>query len=337
MSDSNRVHEEASDSGLRVGIDLGGTKIEGVVVRLPPPAADWNRERRGESGAHAEPVQVLARLRRPTERTLGYEHIIEAVAEVIFAVTREAGLRTPPPIGVGMPGSVNKHGVVKNSNTTCLNGRPFRQDLIAAVGSPIAFSNDANCFTLAEARFGAGRGHRVVFGVIMGTGVGGGLVFSCGPGQPGRTWDGPHGIAGEWGHVALDPVGGPPCYCGRRGCIETYLCGPAIEADYRRRSGTSLPLAELAARSDDPVAAAVLDAALDTFGRALGTVINILDPEVVVLGGGVSKLDLWYSRGPERVARWIFGGEFATPIVRHEIGDSAGVLGAALLPEPFPQ
>jgi len=315
-------------SPLRIGIDLGGTKIEGVVAQLLP------------SG---EAPQILARRRVPTQRERGYDHIVTAVAQLIREVAAEAGLANEalPPIGVGMPGSVNRAGVVKNSNTTVLNGRPFREDLMRQVGRPIAFSNDANCFALAEACFGAGRGHELVFGIILGTGVGGGIVLPHGHGRDleagshPMTWDGPHGLAGEWGHVPLDPVAGPPCYCGRRGCVETYLCGPAIEADYARRSGQHLPLAELAARTDDPAATAALDAATAVFGRAVAMLINILDPDVIVLGGGVSKLDLWYQKGPAEVSRWIFGGlgagELSTPIVRHQIGDSAGVLGAALL------
>lgn len=309
-------------SSLRIGIDLGGTKIEGVVARIDT-----------QSSATSAQPEVLARLRVPTQRERGYDHIVSAVTRLIRDVAAAASIPPDqlPPVGVGMPGSINRQGVVKNSNTTVLNGRPFREDLIKAVGRPISFSNDANCFALAEARFGAGRGHEVVFGAIMGTGIGGGLVFPHGPVQLPRTWDGPHGIAGEWGHVTLDPAAGPPCYCGRRGCIETYLSGPAIEADYTRRSGQRLPLAELAVRTDDPAAAATLTAAAAVFGRAVGTLINILDPDVIVLGGGVSKLDLWYEAGTREVGRWIFGGEFSTPIVRHQIGDSAGVLGAALL------
>ncbi len=304
---------------LSIGIDLGGTKIEGVVVSHD--AAD-------------DTPNVLARRRIATERERGYEHIVSAVAALIGEVAELAGLsaaeRATCRIGVGMPGSVNRAGVVKNSNTTCLNGRPFRQDLVAKVEKPIAFSNDANCFTLAEACYGAGRKQQVVFGVILGTGVGGGIACAPPQGLP-RTWDGRMSIAGEWGHVALEPQDGPPCYCGRRGCIETLLSGPALEAHYAKRSGHKLPLFEIAARTADPHAQAVWNTALSHFGRALATVINILDPDVIVLGGGVSKLDLWYERGPQEVARWVFGGEFDTPIVRHQIGDSAGVLGAALL------
>jgi len=309
---------------LCIGIDLGGTKLEGVAAHV--------------AQGSAAPV-VLARKRIFTERERGYDHIVERVAGLIFDMfdmAKVAGLSAAElasaGIGVGMPGSVSRAGMVKNSNTTCLNGRPFREDLSRRVGRPIAFANDANCFALAEARFGAARKKAVVFGIILGTGVGGGVVFAP-PEKPPRAWDGLQGIAGEWGHIPLDPTFGPPCYCGRRGCVETYLSGPAIEADYQRRAGCRLHLDEIARRAagSDSAAAAVLADAVAAFGRALGTVINILDPDAVVLGGGVSKLDLWYDAGRAEVARWIFGGEFSTPILRHEIGDSAGVLGAALL------
>jgi fructokinase len=326
--------EDRAPGSLRIGVDLGGTKIESVLVRLPASTATPGRL-----------PEVLARSRRPTERERGYDHIVDAVAESIWAVAKQAGLSVEalPPIGVGMPGAVTRAGVIKNSNTTCLNGRPFRADLIRRIGEPIAFANDANCFALAEATFGAGRGHEVVFGVILGTGVGGGIVlpapdFVSTPGQSrpalGRSWNGPQGIAGEWGHVTLDPEG-PPCYCGRRGCIETYLCGPALEADYARRSGRHLPLREiasLAGAEGDADAVAMLQQATRSFGRALATVINILDPDVIVLGGGVSLLPCWYDAGRREVSRWVFTDELTTPIVRHQISDSAGVLGAALLP-----
>jgi fructokinase len=312
------------DPALRLGIDLGGTKIEGVITRLGPDRAE-----------------ILARLRHPTEQNLGYEHIVENVATVIAQVTREAGLTTPPPIGLGMPGSITRsRRTVKNANTTCLNGRPFREDLITRVGQPIEFANDANCFALAEARYGAGRGHAMVFGVILGTGVGGGIVLgegATGDNQP-RVWDGRQGIAGEWGHVSLDPQNGPPCYCGRRGCIETFLCGPALEANYERRAGIRRPLTEIAARATttpaDQHANAVITEACSHFGRAIATVINILDPDIIVLGGGVSHLEALYDQGVAAAAPWIFNDEPSTPIHKHQIGDSAGVLGAALLPRP---
>lgn len=303
---------------LRLGVDLGGTKIEAVILR----------SRRGEP-------ELLSRTRVPTGADQGYDHVVANAAALIAAVTREAGLTSPPPIGVGMPGGVTTRSgelLVKNSNATCLNGRSFRRDLQQQVGHPIAFDNDANCFALAEAAFGAGRllvrpgelrPREVVFGVIMGSGVGGGIALGGD-----RTWSGLSGIAGEWGHIVLEPRDGPPCYCGRRGCVETYLSGPAIERAYTARTGATRPLKELASRED---ARETLDAMLEMFGRAMATVIDVLDPSVVVLGGGVSNLEVLYERGPAEVARWVFDDELRTPIVKHQLGDSAGVYGAALL------
>jgi fructokinase len=317
---------------LRIGVDLGGTKTEAVAVRL--------------GGADPE---ILARRRIPTARDLGYAHIVEQTRTLVADVGREAGIDDVSSaeigIGVGMPGSVTRRNadgttsavsLVKYSNTTCLNGMPFRSDLAKALGrADVAFANDANCFALAEAVWGAARGARVAFGVIMGTGVGGGVVVRDTLIESGnaRAWDGAQGIAGEWGHVALDPAGGPPCYCGRRGCIETYLSGPAIERAYADRSGTTLRLADIAelAKEGDKIADALLAERIDMFGRALSIVIDVLDPDVVVLGGGVSNLDVLYGEGLRAVARWVFNDELTTRIVKNELGDSAGVLGAALL------
>jgi fructokinase len=318
------VYGEFVDPALRLGVDLGGTKIEAVVLRLEPD----------------EP-RILARMRVPTEREQGYDHVVGATAKLVADVAAEAGLDGLPPVGVGMPGSITLRRadgspsdtpLTKNSNTTCLNGRPFRRDLSRAVGADIAFANDANCFALAEATYGAARGARVAFGVILGTGVGGGIVLREGGESAARVWDGAQGIAGEWGHVTLDPVAGPPCYCGRRGCVEQYLSGPAIEAAYRARAGRAMPLTEIAARArEDDQARETLDAVVDLFGRAVATVINVLDPDTIVLGGGVSNLQVLYERGAEAVARWIFNDEVRTVIAKHALGDSAGVLGAALL------
>jgi fructokinase len=316
-----------STERIRLGVDLGGTKIEAIVIRWT--AVDDTRA--------PESFDVLARARVSTERELGYDHIVKSTASLVASVTQQAGLREPPPVGVGMPGGVTVRGstvpLVKNSNTVVLNGRPFRRDLESAIGRPVAYANDANCFALAEATFGAGAGAEVVFGVILGTGVGGGLVFA-GRGGRARAWDGAQGIAGEWGHVCLDPEGGPPCYCGRRGCVEQYLSGPAIERAYEARSGQRLPVAAIAERrATDAAADATLRAAMATFGRAMATVINVVDPDVVVLGGGVSNLACLYDEGVSAIGAWIFNDEVRTRVVKHATSDSAGVLGAALLPE----
>ena len=321
---------------LRIGVDLGGTKTEAVVVRL---------------GA-ADP-EVLARRRIPTERELGYAHIVEQTRALVSSVARDAGLDDAAlagiGVGIGMPGSVTRRRadgtrsdvpLVKNSNTTCLNGQPFRSDLARALGKPdVAFANDANCFALAEAVWGAARGARVAFGVILGTGVGGGVVIrepcseTSGGNDRVRAWDGAQSIAGEWGHVVLDPTSGSPCYCGRRGCIETYLAGPAIERDYAARSQKALrlPQIEELAKEGDRIARALIDERIELFGRALSVVVNILDPDIIVLGGGVSNLEALYDDGVRALGRWVFNDELLTRIVKNELGDSAGVLGAALL------
>jgi fructokinase len=295
---------------VAIGLDLGGTKIEVAVMRRPENV-------------------VLLRRRVPTPSAEGYDAVLAAVAAIARDTARESALAVATvPIGVGMPGGLTRAGLVKNSNSVCLNGRPFRAELERALGRAVAFDNDANCFTLAEATLGAAAGHRngVVFGVIMGTGVGGGLALF------GRTWPGLHGIAGEWGHHAVFEGRGPLCYCGRRGCLETFASGPAVEKDYETRAGARLRLAEIALRrATDPHAAAAIEGLLEAFGRALANVIDILDPSAIVLGGGVSNLELLYTEGRERVAREVFNDELLTPIVRNQLGDSAGVIGAALL------
>ncbi len=297
---------------LAIGVDLGGTKIEAVAVRL-------------------DPFTELARRRVPTLRDEGYEAIVVRTGDTIRAVAREAAVDLEDvTIGVGMPGSIRRvGGLVKNSNTTCLNGRPFRKDLQDRLRRPIVFENDANCFALAEAARGAGRPYAhsgIVFGVILGTGVGGGVVVR------GNVWRGAQGIAGEWGHHAV--WAGPEtrlCYCGQRGCVEAYASGSAIEADYARRSGHRLPVHEIAERrGEDPHARAAMDSFLDALGRGLANVIDILDPSAVVLGGGVSNLEWLPEEAARRVASYVFNDELVTPILRNELGDSAGVIGAAL-------
>jgi len=268
---------------------------------------------------------IERRVRVPTERERGYEWIVARVGAVVtelLADAPECGV-----VGVGTPGSVSRRtGTLKNSNTLCLNGRPLAADLEAHLGMPVRLENDANCFALAEALLGAGRGHEMVFGVILGTGIGGGIVVG------GRLWSGPQDIAGEWGHHVLDPAG-PECYCGARGCVETMLCGPALEAEHVAAGGPPCDAAAVAVRAaaGDERAVRVLDRWLDRFARGIANVINILDPSVVVLGGGLSNIAALYGRGREAVARRVFNDELATPIVQNALGDSAGVIGAALL------
>jgi fructokinase len=292
-------------SSRRVGIDLGGTKIEGVVL--------------DDDGG------VLVRERTATEAELGYEHIVARVGELATKLLRTAA--ECPWVGVGTPGAVSsRSGRMKNCNTICLNGRDLPADLARQIGRPVRVENDANCFALAEAKRGAAAGADVVFGVILGTGVGGGIV--CG----GRLLAGLQHIAGEWGHHCIDPDG-RECYCGRRGCAERYLSGPALEAEYEAAAGGAATASEIVARAadGDAAAGAVLARYFDRFGRALANVVSILDPDVVVLGGGLSNIDRLYRDGRDAVARYVFNDELRTPIVRHALGDSAGVIGAAML------
>lgn len=290
---------------LRLGVDLGGTKIEGVVL-----------------GADHTP---LWRERLPTESAGGYEHILGRIELLVAKMRREAPACRA--IGFGTPGSISRRdGTLKNSNTVCLNGRHLREDLERRLGLEVRIENDANCFALAENLAGAGRGKRLMFGVILGTGVGGGIVFD------GKIWAGPQHLGGEWGHHRIDPRG-PECYCGKRGCVEAFISGPALEKQYREATQVSLPLADIVARkrAGEAAATAVFERFLDNYGRSIANLLTILDPEVVVLGGGVSNIDELYTDGRAAVARWICNDELTTPIRRNQLGDSAGVIGAALL------
>jgi fructokinase len=287
------------------GIDLGGTKIEGVVI----PA---------EGGA------PLCRLRIETEQEGGYEHILGQISSLVGLISRETGLGKPRRIGLAMPGTIEPStGLAKNANTTCLNGRPLAKNLSSVLNVDVVAANDANCFALAEAALGAARGTRVVFGVIMGTGVGGGIVVD------GALIGGHHGIAGEWGHNQLIPDG-ELCYCGQKGCVETVLSGPALERWHYANTGQKLGLKEIAA-STEPGARATIGRLCQYFGLALSSVVNVLDPDVIVLGGGVGNIDALYTLGRESLANRIFNPEFQAKLVRPELGDSAGVFGAAML------
>jgi fructokinase len=293
----------------RIGVDFGGTKIEGVIV-----------------SGQRDALVVAERRRIPTEAAKGYAHVLERTAAFIEDLSRAAGEGTP--IGVGMPGSVTRSGLVKNSNTVCMNGMPFRSDLSRRLGRAPVFANDANCFALAEAAMGAAVGSRLVFGAILGTGVGGGIVVD------GAAREGPQSICGEWGHTILFPDGGRRCYCGQTGCVETYLAGPWIERHYGELGGVEgAKLPEILDRRGRGEEAALLcvDTWLDAYGRAMANLINILDPDAVVLGGGVSNAEVLYTEGCDRVAKYLFSDELLTPILRHALGDSAGVFGAALL------
>lgn len=291
----------------RWGIDLGGTKIEGVV--LPEGS-----------------VEPLCRMRVATEADRGYEHIVSRIVALVEQMEAETGIARPARIGVGTPGAAEPStGRMKNCNSTALNGQPLPADLSASLGVEAVVANDANCFALAEATLGAATDAEVVFGVIMGTGVGGGIVVH------GRVLGGAQGIAGEWGHNVLDPEG-DPCYCGRRGCVETVLSGPSLERFYFRLSGEPRRLPEIVARrGGDPHADATMERLFAKFGEALGVVVNILDPDVVVLGGGVGNIADLRTRGRDELAKHVFNPELRTQLRAPTLGDSAGVFGAAML------
>jgi fructokinase len=296
---------------VRIGIDLGGTKIEGVVID-----ADG---------------QVRERTRVPTPRG-SYEGTLGAVAELVSRL--EANISACCRVGIGMPGAVSPAtGLIKNANSVWLNGKPFVRDVERALKRPVRVANDADCFTLSEATDGAGANGTTVFGVIIGTGTGGGIVVNR------RLCSGPNAIAGEWGHNMLpwpqsnDEWPGPACYCGRTGCIETFLSGPGLERDYEIASGHALKTLEICSRAagGDAVAEGSLARYEHRLARGLASIINVLDPAVIVLGGGMSNLTRLYDAVPRLWTKFVFSDRVDTQLVRAAHGDSSGVRGAAWL------
>ena len=298
---------------MRIGIDLGGTKIEGI-------ALDGGRE--------------IARLRIATPRD-DYDDTLVAIASVVTDLERAAGVRGT--VGVGIPGTLSPDtGLVKNANSTWLLGRPLRADLEQRLAREVRIANDANCFTVSEAADGAAAGAAVVFGVIVGTGTGAGICVNR------RLLTGPNGIAGEWGHNPLpwptaDESPGPSCYCGKSGCIETFLSGPGMQRDHERRGGRREPAPAIVAQAGagDPVAMQTLDRYEGRMARALAAVINVLDPDVIVLGGGMSNIERLYENVPRRWRDSVFSAGadsiVRTRLVRARHGDASGVRGAAWL------
>lgn len=299
---------------MRYGIDLGGTKIEIAAL-----AADGS----------------LALRRRVASPQGDYGATIAALRDLVLEADRELGQK--PPVGIGIPGTISPAtGLVKNANSVWLIGHPLDDDLAAGIGRPVRVANDADCFVLSEASDGAAAGARSVFGVILGTGVGGGLVYE------GRPIAGANSIAGEWGHNPLpwprvedgqDERPGPKCYCGNHGCIETFLSGPSVARDHERHAGTKLRAEEIvaAAQAGDVAARATLARYADRLARGLATIINVFDPEVVVFGGGMSNAAFIYEDVPKIVPRYVFSDALATRFVRNRHGDSSGVRGAAWL------
>lgn len=293
------------------GIDLGGTKIEGVLL---PSLQDAN---------------PILRMRIDTEASKGYEHVVQQIGRLVKQMEEQSGIRANS-IGFGTPGVLDPLlQTMKNCNSTVLNGMPLQKDLEEALRVPVVLANDANCFALAETHWGVVKQQvpdaRVVFGIIMGTGVGGGIVFN------GQVWNGKHGIAGEWGHNYLDESGGP-CYCGKTGCVEKVLSGPGLQHYYKSLTGLSRTLKEIVtAGGQDKAASATLDRLAHFFGKAVSVVTNLLDPDVIVVGGGVGNIDIIYSAGVESLRNHLFNNRLEVPVLRPALGDSAGVFGAAAL------
>lgn len=295
---------------MRIGIDLGGTKIAGIVL---------------DDAGHAR----LER-RVPTPIGLGYTAVVQAISELARALEDEVGEGCT--VGLGAPGQISRRtGRLKNSNAVCLNHQPLLDDVREALGREVRLANDANCFTLSEAADGAASGLRLVVGLILGTGVGGGIAIN------GRVHGGLNGIAGEWGHVCLEPEG-EACYCGRRGCVETVLSGPGLWRRYRALGGERAQdaaevarLAAAGANEGDDAAAAAIAHYLDAFGRGLAMVVNLVDPDAVVLGGGLSNMPALYTDGVAALRRHVFNDGLVTPVLQHRHGDASGVRGAAML------
>lgn len=309
---------------MRIGIDLGGTKIEGLL--LDARGGEMARRRVPSPDRYDETLEAVAGLVADLETAAG-------VSGGAAAAASGAGRTSRPTVGVATPGAISPvTGTIKNSNSTHLIGRALDTDLAERLGRPVRLMNDADCFVLSEATDGAAAGASPVFGVILGTGVGGGIVVD------GRVLEGASRIAGEWGHNPLpwpgdDERPGPECYCGRRGCVETFLSGPAMERDHRARAGQELSSPEIVERAGtgDEDARATLERYHDRLARALATVINVVDPEVVVLGGGMSNIPGLAEAARERLPPYVFSDAVAVRVVRNVHGDSSGVRGAAWL------
>lgn len=293
------------------GIDLGGTKIEGVIL---------------EPG---NTTTTICRMRIPSEAEKGYAHVTGQLTKLVEMMKASSGL-VPEIIGMGTPGILDPlTQTMKNCNSVCLNGMPLKADMQKMLGIPVELANDANCFALAETLYGSVKENvpkaKVVFGVIMGTGVGGGIVIN------GKAWNGKQGIGGEWGHNMLEE-GGAPCFCGKNGCVESTLSGPALEKYYTRISGRTLTMkeiAELHASGKDECATQTINRLTAMFGKAISVIVNILDPDAIVIGGGVGNIDAIYTDGLNELKKHIFNNRVETVLLKPKLGDSAGVFGAA--------
>lgn len=291
----------------RIGIDLGGTKIEIMLTE--------------ENG-----IDVIERKRVPTNKSEGYRPLVKQIADLIneFQAKTDDELL----IGIGIPGSISpKTGLVQNANTTCLIGEPLKADLESMVNHKVTVENDANCFALCEALLGAGKGYDLVLGIIMGTGMGGGII------QKGVIWEGINGNAGEWGHTCLD-IHGPECWCGQLGCMEMYLSGTGIQRVYKEHAGAEKSLPDIYQdhlAKTDPHATQTIEDTIFNFGRCMANLVNIFDPDVIVIGGGASNLPILYDEGQESTNRQLFNKKLKVPILKNKMGDSSGIYGAAML------
>ncbi len=287
----------------KIGIDLGGTKIEGILLD--------------------NDLKTIERKRIPTHQENGYNSIINSIKSLVEELKSKSS--DDVSIGVSAPGAISqKTGLIKNSNTQCLIGKPLKEDLIKTLNQEINIDNDANCFAKAEAIMGSAKNYNIVFGVILGTGVGGGIVIN------GKVHNGRTNIAGEWGHHTLR-INGHKCYCGKFGCVETYISGPALEKRWRELSGNSASLLSITNNLESDIGIQWKNEFLENFGYGLANVIDILDPDAIVLGGGVSNIPFLYDEGRDSIYEKVFSDLAETPILKNNLGDSAGVYGASLL------
>jgi len=287
----------------KIGIDLGGTKTEGILLD--------------------EKLEVIERKRLPTNQQEGYSSIVNLIKNLVDDLKQKTDDSVS--IGICTPGALSKQsGVIKNSNTQCLIGKDIKNDLENVLKQKVSIENDANCFTLAESKLGSAKNFDMVFGVIMGTGVGGGIVIKE------QIHNGRTNIAGEWGHHCIRPEGNS-CYCGKRGCVETYLSGPALEKRWNDLSGKRQTISEILQNSDESMFTTWKNELLENFALALGNVIDILDPDAIVLGGGLSNIPFLYDEGQSYVHQQVFTDQIDTPILKNKLGDSAGVFGACMI------
>lgn len=285
----------------KLGVDLGGTKTEAILLD--------------------ENFNVLEKKRIPTPQN-DYQQILDSISTLVLDLSKNISDFS---LGICTPGAISKQtGLIKNSNTQCLIGRSLKEDLENLLEKKVSMENDANCFTMAEATLGAAMEFDLVFGVILGTGVGGGIVIDKKL-YPGRT-----NIAGEWGHHTLHPNGNP-CYCGKTGCVETYISGPSLEKQWTQLTGKSQTLPEILSNFDNKIGKIWKEEFIENFGSGLANIIDILDPDAIVLGGGLSNIDFLYTEGKESVYDKVFSDLVDTPILQNKLGDSAGVFGACML------